>query len=578
MDYPVSPTKDVKKKTPNTVKTIKKILKPGERKKKQKLVVLAAIKRLILYIEANCLDLEGIFRISGNAVKVKELKKSLENEEDIDLSKIQDKNVIAGAFKMFLREMAEPLLTFDLYKNFLGSYDIKDKSAKVSFLKSLITALPKENAEVLQTILKLFYTLQLNSTINKMTSVNLAIVFAPTLLRPKEESFETMMNATNYTTDITKCLIEEFNVLYEINTTILYKISSVELTGKEEKKTIQEQLDEANAKIEVLTRQASDEAKERSVLETYAHQTYVKLQEEMENYKAVVEEKDSMAELIGELKDNNKILEDTISKQKEEIANLTGTKAKSEVEIGVAIKAKQEAETQLKTVKVDMEKQIKQNDADKKRVRELEDSLNMVKKESEKNAAQAATALATALAAAKDNNKKGSTTVVDDGKNQKEIERLQKECQDKTKELKSKSDQLDKTIKERDDAINQSKKQASIPTPTPSNKELETVQKKLKECEQKEPSKTPFSFVAGKKPSQKEPPTPPPPQLVDEDDVVAVKQFAFYWMILSLKTDAMLHGKSVNICSTDVLEELLSKRIRVNKWNDFVIKKLKDVE
>lgn len=44
--------------------------------------------------------------------------------EPVDLSTYTDHNIIAGAFKMMFREMPEPLLTFDLYKNFLGAHGI----------------------------------------------------------------------------------------------------------------------------------------------------------------------------------------------------------------------------------------------------------------------------------------------------------------------------------------------------------------------------------------------------------------------------------------------------------------------
>lgn len=72
------------------------------------------------------IDTEGLFRRSGNYARINELKQKVNRGEDIDLKDI-DVHVIAGLLKSFLRDLSEPLLTYDLYDeiiNFLGSTEL----------------------------------------------------------------------------------------------------------------------------------------------------------------------------------------------------------------------------------------------------------------------------------------------------------------------------------------------------------------------------------------------------------------------------------------------------------------------
>lgn len=69
------------------------------------------------------IDTEGIFRRSGNHSEIIALKERVNRGEDVDLKDV-NVHVIAGLLKSFLRDLAEPLLTFELYDEitcFLGN-------------------------------------------------------------------------------------------------------------------------------------------------------------------------------------------------------------------------------------------------------------------------------------------------------------------------------------------------------------------------------------------------------------------------------------------------------------------------
>jgi Rho GTPase-activating protein 1 len=69
------------------------------------------------------IDTEGIFRRSGNISRINELKKKINDGlMNIEMS-TEDTHVVAGLLKTFLRDLKEPLLTYELYDEiiqFLG--------------------------------------------------------------------------------------------------------------------------------------------------------------------------------------------------------------------------------------------------------------------------------------------------------------------------------------------------------------------------------------------------------------------------------------------------------------------------
>lgn len=73
------------------------------------------------------IDTEGIFRRSGNISRINELKRKINEGNIIDMSS-EDNHVVAGLLKTFLRDLAEPLLTYELYDEiiqFLGKKTLK---------------------------------------------------------------------------------------------------------------------------------------------------------------------------------------------------------------------------------------------------------------------------------------------------------------------------------------------------------------------------------------------------------------------------------------------------------------------
>jgi hypothetical protein len=174
--------------------------------------------KCVEYLDATGLEFEGIFRKSGSLAQVNEFKARFDKGEDVDLSGILDPHIVAGLLKMYVRELADPLLTFELYDVFLATIAIKDPSIKIPKLRQVLSFLPRANLMVVRYLVAFLAKVSAKSSVNMMTPSNLAIVFAPNLLRPPlsgEQEIAAMMEDTPFSNELLQTLISNFDTLFE---------------------------------------------------------------------------------------------------------------------------------------------------------------------------------------------------------------------------------------------------------------------------------------------------------------------------------------------------------------------------
>lgn len=85
-------------------------LPDGNLKKSELVFVLYSIKTIVYFI---ALETEGLFRRSANINHVRDLQKRINLGEPVDFN--NDVHLAAVLLKTFLRELEEPLMTFDLF-------------------------------------------------------------------------------------------------------------------------------------------------------------------------------------------------------------------------------------------------------------------------------------------------------------------------------------------------------------------------------------------------------------------------------------------------------------------------------
>lgn len=126
---------------------------------------------------------EGIFRIPGDGDNVSDLKIRIERGY-YNLEGVDDPHVPASLLKLWLRELADPLVPTELYNDCVAC--AKDPDA----CTQMVARLPTINRRVVLFVisfLQLFLEEKIQS-VTKMTSANLALVMAPNLLRCDSDS------------------------------------------------------------------------------------------------------------------------------------------------------------------------------------------------------------------------------------------------------------------------------------------------------------------------------------------------------------------------------------------------------
>jgi RalA-binding protein 1 len=148
----------------------------------------AVVYRCIEYLDAqNAAMEEGIFRLSGSNVVIKQLRERFNTEGDVNLvtdEQYYDIHAVASLLKLYLRELPTTILTRELHLEFLAVTELRDINDKVSALNVLVHRLPSANNSLLRNLAGFLINVVNHSDHNKMTVRNVGIVFSPTLNIP----------------------------------------------------------------------------------------------------------------------------------------------------------------------------------------------------------------------------------------------------------------------------------------------------------------------------------------------------------------------------------------------------------
>lgn len=143
----------------------------------------AVLEQLMTAIEMKGLYVEGLYRKSATQSKINELKQKLEEDRhNVDLNDY-GVHVWTAVFKSFFREMPEPLMTFQLYDEFLWATAIVDVQERIQVIFSHISKLNRANYDLLERLTFHLARVALVEHANRMSASSLAIVFAPCILR-----------------------------------------------------------------------------------------------------------------------------------------------------------------------------------------------------------------------------------------------------------------------------------------------------------------------------------------------------------------------------------------------------------
>lgn len=133
------------------------------------------------------LEIEGIYRASGNSAQVQEIKRLFDtNSENVDLlhptSNVNDIHSVASALKLYFRELPDPLLTRELHADFIKAAQEENDIKRRDAVHSAVNNLPDPNYTTLRFLAFHLYRVQEREAMNRMSIGNLGIVWGPTLM------------------------------------------------------------------------------------------------------------------------------------------------------------------------------------------------------------------------------------------------------------------------------------------------------------------------------------------------------------------------------------------------------------
>ncbi|XP_067869313.1 rho GTPase-activating protein 27-like isoform X2 [Heterodontus francisci] len=140
-------------------------------------------------VEKRGLDIDGLYRVSGNLAIIQKLRFKVNHDENVNLEDgpWDDVHVITGALKLFFRELAEPLFPFNYFDSFISAMKLGDPGQRLTYMKDLIHSLPVPNHDTMQVLFKHLCNVIEYRNQNRMSFQSMAIVFGPTLLKPETE-------------------------------------------------------------------------------------------------------------------------------------------------------------------------------------------------------------------------------------------------------------------------------------------------------------------------------------------------------------------------------------------------------
>uniref|UniRef100_A0ABI7YTB5 Rho GTPase activating protein 9 n=3 Tax=Felis catus TaxID=9685 RepID=A0ABI7YTB5_FELCA len=191
------------------------------------------VRLCIAAVDKRGLDVDGIYRVSGNLAVVQKLRFLVDRERavtsdgryvfpeqpgqegrlDLDSAEWDDIHVVTGALKLFLRELPQPLVPPQLLPHFRAALALSESEQRLSQIRELIGSMPTPNRDTLRYLLEHLCRVIAHSDKNRMTPHNLGIVFGPTLFRPEQETSDPAAHAL-YPGQLVQLMLTDFTMLF----------------------------------------------------------------------------------------------------------------------------------------------------------------------------------------------------------------------------------------------------------------------------------------------------------------------------------------------------------------------------
>uniref|UniRef100_A0AAF5DE37 Rho GTPase-activating protein 26 n=1 Tax=Strongyloides stercoralis TaxID=6248 RepID=A0AAF5DE37_STRER len=164
------------------------------------------VRECLKAIEGRGITEQGLYRNCGVTSKVQKLMQIALDKKKFNSSSTKNQlnlcsedseweiKTISSAVKTFLRNLPEPLMTFELHSHFINAAKMDDGDQRVDHIHYYVYKLPDSHRNMLKIVLSHLKKVADMADENLMTVGNLGVCFGPTLLRPKEETVTAIMD------------------------------------------------------------------------------------------------------------------------------------------------------------------------------------------------------------------------------------------------------------------------------------------------------------------------------------------------------------------------------------------------
>nr|POE94633.1 isoform 3 of n-chimaerin [Quercus suber] len=151
----------------------------------EKRMIPSIVSRCIEEVELRGMDVEGVYRKSGGSGQVKTVQQGFEKDGLYDISDPDlDIHAVTSAMKQYFRKLPTPLITYDAYDALLEAGALADREKQAVALRAAVADLPEHHRNCLEYLVQHLARIMSREAQNLMTPLNLAVVFAPTIMRP----------------------------------------------------------------------------------------------------------------------------------------------------------------------------------------------------------------------------------------------------------------------------------------------------------------------------------------------------------------------------------------------------------
>ncbi|XP_026735080.1 GTPase-activating protein CdGAPr isoform X3 [Trichoplusia ni] len=129
---------------------------------------------------------DGVYRLSGGAGLTQRLRAAFDAGAAPDLAApatLRDPHAVPSLLKMYFRELPNPLCTYQLYESFVSAVTSGDEAARLRAVRDAVVKLPPPHYRTLAYLMRHLRRVSLLGEQTGMTARNMAIVWAPNLLR-----------------------------------------------------------------------------------------------------------------------------------------------------------------------------------------------------------------------------------------------------------------------------------------------------------------------------------------------------------------------------------------------------------